>query len=168
MTTELLERILNVQVAAPLWLAQAAFPLMKQQHYGRIVLTSSGRALWTEYAWPELTGYAIGKAAQIGLMNTLAANGAEAGVCVNIISPVAATRMFTQQVNSGELRPEQVAPGVAFLASRQCNVSGSILRAGDGHFSTMHWQVGNELDFGVEPATPEDIAEKWEMLLAES
>src|SRR5579885_605057 len=54
---------------APLWLAQAALPMMKQQGYGRIVLTSSGIGLWTEGERPELSGYAIGKAAQLGLMN---------------------------------------------------------------------------------------------------
>jgi NAD(P)-dependent dehydrogenase (short-subunit alcohol dehydrogenase family) len=166
MTPELLERTLNIQIAAPLWLAQAAFPAMKRQQYGRIVLTTSGRALWTEHASPELMGYAIGKSAQIGLMNTLAAGGASAGIHVNLISPAAATRIYTQSVAPGELRPEQVAPGVAFLASRQCDVSGIILRASDGHFSTMRWQVGPEVDFGAEPATPESIAEKWEMLSA--
>ncbi len=164
MTPELLERTFNVQIAAPLWLAQAAFPAMKRQQYGRIVLTSSGRALWTEHAWPELIGYVIGKSAQIGLMNALANDGASAGIRVNIISPAAATRMYTQSVAPGELRPEQVAPGVAFLASKECDVSGVILRAANGQFSTMRWQVGPEIEFGAEVATPEHIAEKWEEL----
>lgn len=164
MTPDLLTRILDIQIAAPLWLAQAALPAMKQQQYGRVVLTSSGLALWTEGARPELSGYAIGKAAQIGLMNALAANGAGMDIRVNIISPVAATRIFTGNVAPRALRPEQVAPGVAFLASSSCNVSGIILRAGDGHFSTMHWHVGPEVDFGAEVATPEMIAEQWESL----
>jgi NAD(P)-dependent dehydrogenase (short-subunit alcohol dehydrogenase family) len=164
MTPELLTRILAIQIAAPLWLAQAAFPAMKRQHYGRIVLTSSGLALWTEGARPELSGYAIGKAAQIGLMNALAANSDGADIRVNIISPVAATRIFTGSVAPGALRPEQVAPGVAFLASNACTVSGIILRAGDGHFSTMRWHVGPEVELGAKAATPETIAEQWEEL----
>ncbi len=165
-TADLLTRILAIQIAGPLWLAQAAFPAMTQQGYGRVVLTSSGLGLWTEGARPELTGYAIGKAAQLGLMNSLAANAADADIHVNIISPVAATRIYTGNVTPGALRPEQVAPGVAFLASSSCQVSGIILRAGDGHFSMMRWQVGPEIDFGTEPATPEDIAEKWQLLSA--
>ena len=44
-TPDLLARILAIQVAAPLWLAQAALPVMKQQGYGRMVLTSSGIGL---------------------------------------------------------------------------------------------------------------------------
>jgi NAD(P)-dependent dehydrogenase (short-subunit alcohol dehydrogenase family) len=160
------ERILTIQIAAPLYLAQAAFPTMKRQQFSRVVLTTSGRALLAEHASPELIGYVIGKSAQIGLMFALASDGASAGIRVNCISPVAATRMYTQDVVPWALRPEQVAPGVAFLVSHQCDVSGIILRAGDGHFSTMSWQVGPEVDFGVEPATPENIAEQWELLRA--
>jgi NAD(P)-dependent dehydrogenase (short-subunit alcohol dehydrogenase family) len=162
-TPDLMERTLSIQIAAPLWLAQAAFPAMKRQRYGRVVLTTSGLALWTD-TWPELINYAIGKSAQLGLMNTLAADGADAGICVNCISPVAATRIFTQHVPPGKLLPEQIAPGVIFLVSRQCNVSGVILRANSGEFSTMSWQIGREINFGLEPTTPEQIAEAWETL----
>jgi NAD(P)-dependent dehydrogenase (short-subunit alcohol dehydrogenase family) len=112
---DLLARILAIQIAAPLWLTQAALPVMKQQRYGRIVLTSSGIGLWTEGDRPELSGYAIGKAAQLGLMNALTANAAGEDIRVNIISPVAATRVYTGQVTPGELRPEQIAPGVGLF-----------------------------------------------------
>lgn len=160
-TPALLERILNIQVAAPFWLAQAAFPTMKQQHYGRIVLTTSGRAMFLEHALPELTGYAMGKMAQLGLMNALAAAGAEYGIRVNAISPVAATRMFRGTAATQELRPEQVAPGVAFLASSSCDFSGVILQASNSHFALAHWTSSAGVDFGASAATPEAIAEAW-------
>lgn len=160
-TPALLERILNIQITAPFWLAQAAFPLMKRQHYGRIVLTTSGRAMFLEHALPELSGYAMGKMAQLGLMNALAASGEEHNIRVNAISPVAATRMFRSAVAAQELRPEQVAPGVAFLASPICNFSGIILQASDGHFSVAHWTRSTGVDFGIEATTPEAIAEAW-------
>lgn len=161
MTTALVERIIAIQIAAPFWLSQAAFPVMQQQRYGRIIFTTSGRAMFMEHALPELTGYAIGKMAPLGLMNALAAAGAEAGICVNAISPVAATRMFRSTVAPQELRPEQVAPGVAFLASSQCNFSGVVLQAGNGHFSTAQWQRSTGIDFGETVTTPEAIADQW-------
>lgn len=164
MTPELLERILNIQVAAPFWLSQAAFPIMKQQHYGRVIFTTSGRAMFLQYALPELTGYAIGKMAQLGLMNALATDGEAHGIRVNAICPVAATRMLQRSVAPQELRSEQVAPGVAFLASSQCDFSGIILQAGNGHFSTAQWKVSTGVDFGVEAASPEDVAEKWRII----
>ena len=164
MTPDLLGRILNVQVAAPFWLAQAAFPIMKRQHYGRVVMTTSGRAKFLEHALPELTGYALGKMAQLGLMNALAADGAAEGIHVNAISPVAATRMLRSPVAPQELRPEQVAPGVAFLASSQCNFSGMVLQASNGHFSTAQMTRSAGVDFGGGAITIEDIAEKWNVI----
>ena len=74
-------------------------------------------------------------------------------------------RVFTGSVAPGSLRPEQIAPGVVFLASSSCDVSGVILRASSGRFSTMRWQVGPEVDFGTQTATLEDIAEKWGQLV---
>lgn len=164
MTSALLERIIAIQITAPFWLSQAAFPIMKQQHYGRIIFTTSGRGMFLEHALPELTGYAIGKMAQLGLMNTLAVNGAEWGIRVNTISPVAATRMFRSPVAAQELRPEHVAPGVIFLASSYCHQSGCILQASNGHFATAQWHTSPGVDFGMIAATPENIAEQWDKI----
>ena len=47
--------------------------------------------------------------------------------------------------------------GVAFLASPQCNVSGVILRASNGHFSVARWKRSAGIDFGAAIATPEAI-----------
>ena len=164
MTPALLERIINIQIAAPFWLSQAAFPTMKQQHYGRIIFTTSGRAMFLEHALPELTGYALGKMAQLGLMNALAVAGAADGIRANAISPVAATRMFQSAVAPQELRPEQVAPGVAFLASAQCDVSGIVLQASNGHFATAQWKVSAGIDAGEAVITPEAIADRWSII----
>jgi len=164
MTPALFEHVMQIQIAAPYWLAQAAFATMKQQQYGRIVLTTSSRALFREYALPELSGYAVGKMAQLGLMNALAAAGSPFGIHVNAICPVAATRMLRRAVPERESRPDQVAPGVAFLASTQCTFSGAVLIANNGQFSTLQWNEGPEVDFGVETTTPEAIAEQWPVL----
>src|SRR5947209_6223981 len=161
---QLFDRMINVSVAAPFWLSQAAFPVMKQQHYGRIVFTTSGRAMYLEAALPGLTAYSMGKMAQLGLMNALAAEGEAYGIRVNAISPVAATRMLQRQVAPDELRPEQVAPGVAFLASSQCNVSGVVLRASNGQFSVARWAFSEGVMFGTTAITPEAVAEQWSMI----
>jgi NAD(P)-dependent dehydrogenase (short-subunit alcohol dehydrogenase family) len=60
---------------------------MKRQNYGRIVLTTSDRAIYQQYALSGLACYAMGKMAQIGLMNVLALEGKEHGILVNAISP---------------------------------------------------------------------------------
>ena len=164
MTPALLERIIAIQIAAPFWLSQAAFPIMQQQRYGRIIFTTSGRAMFMEHALPDLTGYALGKMAQLGLMNALAAAGEPMGMRVNAISPVAATRMFRSPVPPQELRSELVAPGVAFLASSQCDFSGVVLQASNGHFSIAQWQRSAGIDFGETIPTPEAIADRWKSI----
>jgi NAD(P)-dependent dehydrogenase (short-subunit alcohol dehydrogenase family) len=155
---ELFARMLHVHVEAPFWLAQAAFPHMKTQRYGRIVLTTSGRAMYLERAQPGLTSYTLGKMAQLGLMNGLAAEGHDWGLRVNAIAPVAATRMLRRHVEPETYRPEQVAPAVVFLASAQCTVSGVILHAANGQFSTAQWVRSSEVTLTPGSLTPEAIA----------
>src|SRR5579875_3620428 len=153
-----------LEVMTPFLLSQAAFPIMQSQRYGRIIFTTSGRAMFMEDALPDLSGYATGKMAQLGLMNAVAVAGEPHGIRVNAISPVAATRMFRSSVAPGTLRPEQVAPGVIFLASSQCVFSGVILQAGNGHFAVARWQRSAGVEFRGADITPEDIAERWDSI----
>jgi NAD(P)-dependent dehydrogenase (short-subunit alcohol dehydrogenase family) len=163
---EMWSRLLRVNAESAFRLARAAFPAMRAQRYGRIVLTLSGHALYSDASSAELAAYATTKAAQFGLMNALAAAGEPHGICVNAISPVAATRMFTREVAAGELRPEQVAPGAVFLASRQCSVSAVVLRAANGRFSLGGYAVTQGLDLGLQPSTPEIVAARWDEIAA--
>ncbi|WP_138505791.1 SDR family NAD(P)-dependent oxidoreductase [Nostoc sp. PA-18-2419] len=166
LTPDFLQRAIKVNIEAPTWLAQAAFPIMKRQNYGRIVLTTSDRAIYQQYALSGLAPYAMGKMAQIGLMNVLAIEGKEHGILVNAISPVAKTRMWNVQDEPEELRPEQVAPGVLYLASGECRESGFILRASNGQFTAVRWSERNNVDYplnlaAVESSTAEDLATRW-------
>jgi len=72
---------------------------------------------------------------------------------------VAATRVLRR--SAPELLPELVAPGVAFLASSVCQVSGVVLRAVEGRFSVVWWDGSTGIDLGVVPATPEMIEARW-------
>ncbi|HEX6819471.1 MAG TPA: SDR family NAD(P)-dependent oxidoreductase [Ktedonobacterales bacterium] len=155
------ESLLRVNVEAPFWLCRAAMPLMRQQGGGRIVLTVSGHGLYNTGA-TDLTAYSVTKAAQFGLMNALAAEGAPASIRVNAISPVAATRIYRATVAPDAFRPEQVAPGVAYLASAACGHSGVVLRAANGTFSVGRYIVTGGVNFGLQPVTPDAIAERWE------
>ncbi len=153
-------RMMNVHVNAPFWLAHSALPVMKKCNYGRIVLTTSGRALYLSGAVSGLTTYNIGKMAQIGLMNALAAEVEGYDIKVNAISPVAATRILRRKVERGTYTEDHVAPGVTFLASEQCTLSGIILRAENGKFSTVTPTVSEEITFVGDQLTPENVG-KW-------
>ena len=156
-------RSVSVNVDAAFWLVQAALPAMLARQYGRIVLTTSGYGLGAADV-NDLTAYCVAKGAQYGLMNGVAWAAAD-GVLVNAVAPVAATRIYSRQVEPGELTPEQVAPGVVFLASSACGVSGVVLSAAGGRFATGEYGRGQEVDFGREPSTPEAIRERWPELV---
>ncbi|MUG95060.1 SDR family NAD(P)-dependent oxidoreductase [Scytonema sp. UIC 10036] len=169
---DFLQRAIAIHLEAPTWLAQAAFPTMKQQHYGRIVLTTSDRAIYQQYALSGLAAYAMGKMAQIGLMNVLAVEGKEHGILVNAISPVAKTRMWNIQDEPEDLRPEQVAPGVLYLASPECQESGFIVRASNGQFTAARWIERDNVDYplnlaAVESATAEKLVTQWHEVASE-
>src|SRR5919198_701293 len=107
----------SVQIDAPFHVSRTAFLVMKRQGYGRLVFTTSGIAMSVEDTRPGLSAYAAAKMAQFGLMVVFAAEGRPHNVLANAISPVAATRVYTQPFAPGELDPTRVAPGVLFLAS---------------------------------------------------
>lgn len=151
------ETMQRVNIDAPFWLCQAAWPIMEQQGYGRIVLTVSGYGLFT-FEGSGVTAYSMGKAAQYGLMNGLAGEGKQRGIKVNAISPVAATRMFRRDAAPEELRPESVAPGVVLLGSRECPWSGKVLRAAGGTFSVGEFHTTRNHELGNQ-ATPEKVLE---------
>jgi NAD(P)-dependent dehydrogenase (short-subunit alcohol dehydrogenase family) len=167
LTPDFLQRAIAINLEAPTWLAQAAFPVMEQQHYGRIVLTTSDRAIYQQYALRGLGAYAMGKMAQIGLMNVLAVEGKEHGILVNAISPVAKTRMWNVQDEPEDLRPEQVAPGILYLASPECQESGFIVRASNGQFTAARWVERDNVNYplnlaAVESATAEKLTTQWQ------
>ena len=83
---------------------------------------------------------------------------------VNCISPVAVTRIYSRPDDTGELTPQQVAPGCVYLASSACAVTGLVLRASDGHFSIGAFHDGPGLEFGSAVTTPEAIASGWSQL----
>ncbi len=156
------ERMVAIGIHAPFHLARAAVPHMRRQRYGRIVLTTSGRAMRVEDCVPGLIAYSATKMAQVGLMVGLAAELRDTGIQVNAISPVAATRVLRR--SAPELLPELVAPGVAFLASSACSVSGVVLRAAGGRFSAAWWDGSKEQDLGPGSISPEDIADRWQRI----
>ena len=134
-TTEAEWRLmLAVNVESSWWLARAAWPAMSRQGAGRIVLTVSGYGLRT-YEGSDVTAYGVTKAAQFGLMNGLAGEGASLGITVNAIEPIAATRIFRAATDPGQLSPAAVAPAAVALACADCPVTGVVVNAADGEFA---------------------------------
>jgi NAD(P)-dependent dehydrogenase (short-subunit alcohol dehydrogenase family) len=160
------DHMMAVAAKAPLWLAQAAWPAMQAQGHGRIVLTTSDRALYPQYEQHGLAAYAAAKSAAVGIVNVLAAEGAAHGIVVNAVSPVAKTRMWGVHGEPDELYPEAVAPGAVFLASRACTEGGWILRASNGQFHATRLTEAQGVRYprdlqAVSAGSVEQVAAQW-------
>jgi NAD(P)-dependent dehydrogenase (short-subunit alcohol dehydrogenase family) len=133
-----LQAMLDVNVLGAWSLLQAAWPYLTAQRRGRVLLTTSQAAL---FGMATLAEYALAKAAIIGLMRTLAHEGASAGVKVNAIAPAAATRITEETVKDEralellrELQPPAlVAPAAALLVHDLCPANGEIFVVGGAH-----------------------------------
>jgi NAD(P)-dependent dehydrogenase (short-subunit alcohol dehydrogenase family) len=158
-------RMVSVAVDAPFHIVRAALPQMRKQGYGRIVLTTSGRAMRVEDCRPGLVAYSTVKMAQVGFMVGLAAELEATNIHINCISPVAATRVLRR--SAPELAPELVAPMVAFLGSSACTSSGAVVNAAGGRFSASGWSRSEGIDLGPAPLSPEQISANWREIVGQ-
>jgi NAD(P)-dependent dehydrogenase (short-subunit alcohol dehydrogenase family) len=166
---DVLERMLALGVKASLWLAQAAWPTMVAQGFGRILLTTSDRALYPQYMQPGLAAYAAAKLGAVGIVNALAQEGAPHGIVANAISPVAKTRMWGVAGEPDELRPADIAAGAAFLVSSACHDGGWILRASNGQFHATRACEAAGVAYprdlrAISAATPDEVAAAWDRI----
>ena len=132
MTFEDVDEVLRVHLAGTLYCALAAWPALERSETGRVVLTSSASGLYGNFGQ---VNYAAAKAGMVGVAKTLAQEGARSGVKVNVIAPVARTRMTEGLLPADALPglgPERVSPLVAYLSSALCQETGQVLEVGAG------------------------------------
>ncbi|NWC78480.1 SDR family NAD(P)-dependent oxidoreductase [Pseudomonas sp. P7759] len=164
-----LQRAMDINLYAPLWLCKHAWPHLLRSSAPRIILTTSDRAMYAQYEQAGLVAYSAGKMAQLGIMNALSHEGAEAGIKVNAISPVAKTRMWGVTEEPDELKPDWVTPGVLFLASEQCQDTGYILRASNGQFTATRFTENPGVDYPrnlarIKASSAEAVACAWDSI----
>src|SRR5579863_2249363 len=128
------DAVIDVHLMGTVKPAKAVWDIMKNQSYGRIVVTTSSTGLYGNFGQ---TNYGAAKLSLVGLMNSLKLEGQKNNVHVNAISPVAATRM-TENIMPPQmaerLKPDFVTPGVVYLCSEEAP-TGAILTAGAGVFA---------------------------------
>ncbi|HEY3735474.1 MAG TPA: SDR family NAD(P)-dependent oxidoreductase [Streptosporangiaceae bacterium] len=136
LTPALVDPVLDVHLRGAFHVLIPAWRQMKRRGYGRVVNTTSGTGLFGHYGQAN---YGAAKAGLVGLTRVLAAEGRKIGINVNAIAPAAATRMNAGLLGdrAALLSPDSIAPVVAFLAHRDCTLSGQILSAGGGHVSAV-------------------------------
>jgi NAD(P)-dependent dehydrogenase (short-subunit alcohol dehydrogenase family) len=160
-SVEQFRQIFEINFFGSLYVTHAAYARMREAGYGRIVVSTSAAGL---HGLHGLSAYAASKAALIGLIRTLAAEGRSRNVLANAIAPFAATPMTARQGSLPEsfvtaVRAEFVAPMVALLVSEQTQINGQVIVAGRGAFRRAASVEGPGVGYSrLEQLTPETLA----------
>jgi NAD(P)-dependent dehydrogenase (short-subunit alcohol dehydrogenase family) len=154
------ELVVKVHLLGSVYCTRAAWPIMLEQNYGRIVMTTSSSGLYGNFGQ---SNYGAAKLGLVGFMNTLKIEGAKNNIKVNTIAPVAATRM-TENLGIPEevfkrLKPELVTPAVVYLCSDEAP-TGTIVEAGAGYYAKVQIEEAKGVKLG-DNVTVEDIAANW-------
>ena len=159
MSIEDFRAVLDVHLMGAMYCTSAVWPIMREQNYGRVVMTTSPSGLYGNFGQ---TNYGAAKLGLVGFMNTLKIEGAKNNVFTNAIAPVAATRMTENLMPAEALKrlgPELVTPAVLFLCSEQAP-NGVIMQAAGGRYSVACMVESSGVDLGAD-ATVEDIVDNY-------
>lgn len=158
MPIEDFELVMQVHLMGTVYCTKAAWPIMNEKKYGRIVMTSSGAGLNGNFGQ---SNYGAAKTAMVGFQNCLKLEGEKNNIKINIISPAADTRMTGGLLEESALKymkPEHVSTAVAWLSSEKCNVSGQIIGAAAGFYTALRYYRTEGAGFNPEqPATLEEF-----------
>jgi len=148
---------MNVHLMGAVHCSKAVWDIMVAQKYGRIVMTTSSSGLYGNFGQ---SNYGAAKMALVGLMQTLAIEGAKNDIRVNCLAPTAATRM-TEGLMPEEvlqaLQPEAVVPAMLVLASQDAPTR-TILCAGAGTFEAANITLTQGVYLGTGEQVPEALA----------
>ncbi len=164
MTEESWDIIFAVHVKGAFCVTKAAWPIMREQQYGRILMTSSAAGIYGNFGQAN---YSAAKMALIGLGQTLAIEGKKYNIHTNIIAPVADSRLTATVLPDDirkKLKPEYVSPLAAYLCSEQCEETGGLFEVGAGCFFHLKWLRSEGLILKPDEVTIEKVAENFEKI----
>ena len=153
--------IMKVHLKGAFSVTRAAWNIMREKSYGRIINTGSASGIYGSFGQ---TNYATAKLGLWGFTQSLAKEGEKRNIRTNCIAPLAGTRM-TETVMPKEvvaaLKPEFVAPFVAFLAHDSCTDNGAMYEVGAGYIAKQRWQRTEGVQYDTEKLTIESVRDQW-------
>jgi NAD(P)-dependent dehydrogenase (short-subunit alcohol dehydrogenase family) len=160
MSTENWDSVLKVHLYGGFHVTRAVWPHLREKKFGRIVMATSTSGIFGNFGQAN---YGAAKLGLVGLINTLAVEGAKYGILANAVAPMAATRMTTDVAPPellDKLPPAQVAPVVGYLLSEQCTDSGSVYIVGGGNIQRVAQFQNKGVSFS-EPPTVDELTSRW-------
>jgi NAD(P)-dependent dehydrogenase (short-subunit alcohol dehydrogenase family) len=153
--------VVDVHLMGAVICTKAVWEAMREQRYGRIVMTTSSSGLYGNFGQAN---YGAAKMALVGLMQTLAIEGEKYGIRVNCLAPTAATQMTRGVLSDDSLRlldPALVSPGLLALTGEGAPTR-AILCAGAGHFACASVTLSQGRYIGAGADAGEQLIHDWE------
>lgn len=152
MTLDEFDLVIDVHLRGSAYVTKAAWPIMYEKNWGRVVLTSSTSGIYGNFGQAN---YGAAKMAMLGLMNVLAIEGASHNIRVNCLSPGAATRMTASVPGSTldmdnpppAMNPALVSPAVLYMCSENAP-SAVTIHASGGRFSRSQTFTNDGITLG--------------------
>lgn len=165
MTMEDFELVVKVHLIGSANATKAVWETMREQNYGRILMTASSTGLFGNFGQAN---YGAAKLGLAGLTKTLYLEGAKNNIRVNTLAPVAGTRM-TEDLGMPEaffkaLAPENVTPAAVFLVSEDAPTN-MIVGAGAGVYQASFVTLTPGAALPPEERTAEGIAAHWAQII---
>jgi NAD(P)-dependent dehydrogenase (short-subunit alcohol dehydrogenase family) len=152
--------VVDVHLMGSVICSKAVWPIMRDQQFGRIVMTTSSSGLYGNFGQAN---YGAAKLALVGLMQTLSIEGEKYNIRVNCLAPTAATGMTDGILPPESLRllaPERVSPGLLALVFDDAPTR-AILCAGAGHFACANITLTEGVQIGHGPEAAEEVIRRW-------
>jgi NAD(P)-dependent dehydrogenase (short-subunit alcohol dehydrogenase family) len=130
-TPESWQAVLDVHLTGAFNVTLPAFQHMREQGYGRIVMTSSPAGLYGNFGQ---TNYSTAKMGLVGFARAIKQEGGRKGIHANVIAPTADTRMTEGLLGSlaDDSQPEHITAVVGYLCHESCDLSGEVLACAAG------------------------------------
>jgi len=160
MSLEDFRLVIDVHLMGTVHCTKAVWDTMREQKYGRIVMTTSSSGLYGNFGQ---SNYSAAKMGLVGLMQTLAIEGAKYGIQVNSIAPTAATGMTSGILPEEQLKllqPEFVAPAILALVGENAPTR-TILCAGAGSFEVANITITKGIHVAGNPPPAEELVARW-------
>lgn len=157
------QAVINVHLNGSANCSRAVWNHMKEQKYGRILMTTSTSAIYGNFGQAN---YGAAKLGLVGLMNTLCIEGEKSNIKINCIAPSAATRMTDDLMPPAmleTLKPEYATPAAVFLVSKDAP-NRTVMFAGAGTYSTLEIRESKGMYLDDETRNADGVAENFEAI----